>query len=462
MGTSGTGNLNIESLQDTDQYKDKQSSNSISVTVPVTGTGFGGSLSSSNSKINSNYQSVNEQAGIFAGDGGFQITTQGNTNLKGAVIASTDKAIQNNKNSLTTETLTVSNIENKAEYEAKGYSVSAGVGVNKQPDGLLKNSPTASAGSSHLSDDASSMTVSGISGGTVNITDNTQQTTLTGNDATTTVAMLNRDVQTKITSATDDQGNPTTTTVAAIDSKGNNLAGTLTPIFDKEQVQRELNAQIQITQAFSQVAPKAVGDYATSKLKEAANMFIRANDPNNGLTDEQRLQLVNEANELNTAWKDGGYARVALHAVVGGLTGNLEGAIGAGASAITIPMIGEELAKLDIPATLKQALVMATAAAIGGTVGGTAGAGSALSEATNNYLMHNEINTLTAKLKECKKSQCINDLLRDAIMLSESRDGSDLSNRTLYEAAHAGTLDLIALTVLDPNLSFMVRQADCS
>jgi filamentous hemagglutinin len=386
------GNLNIQSLQDINTYNSEQSNFGVSVSlcIPPFCTGAsGGSFSMGESNIDANYQSVNEQSGIFAGDEGFQVNVNGNTNLTGAVIASTEPAVQNNANSLTTQTLTTSNLENSAEYEAEGYSISAGVGTTQQPDGTgFKNTPTASAGISELSDDINSVTVSGISGGTVNITDNTQQQALTGQDATTTVAMLNRDVQTQLTTTTDEQGN-TVTTAIAVDSNGNNLASTLTPIFDQAQVQSELDAQIQITQAFSQVAPKAVGDYASSKLKEAANMFIRANDPNNGLTDEQRLQLINEANDLNAAWKDGGYARVALHAIVGGLTGNLEGAIGAGTSALTISTLGEEIAKLDIPATLKQALLLATATAVGGFAGDMQGAGAALGEAANNYCAHN-------------------------------------------------------------------------
>lgn len=132
VGTSGTGNLNIESLQDTEQYKGKQSNTGVSISVPVVGTGWGGSITAGNSKINANYQSVNEQSGIFAGDGSFQITTQGNTDLKGAVIVSTDKAIQDYNNRLTRQTLTTGNIENKAEYDAKGISVTVGTG--KQVD----------------------------------------------------------------------------------------------------------------------------------------------------------------------------------------------------------------------------------------------------------------------------------------------------------------------------------------
>jgi len=382
LGTSGSGNLNIESLQDTDQYKDKQKSAGISVSIPIGAGGYGGSISASSSKTKSNYASVNEHSGIMAGDRGFQVNVNGNTNLTGAVISSTDKAIQDNKNTLTTQTLTTSNIENSAEYSAKGLSVSAGVGLNQQPDGTgYKNSPTASAGSANLSDDSSSVTVSGISGGTINITDTTTQQTNTGKDTATTLATLNRDVQTKF--STDAQGN---TTAMVVDSQGNNLAGTLTPIFDKEQVQRELNAQIQITQAFSQVAPKAVGEYSSNKLMEAAAKLGQAYDLNNGLTIEQRQQLITEANTLNDAWREGGAARVALHAIVGGLTGNLDGAIGAGTSALTIPVLGNYIMQLDIPSELQQTLVMTTAIAIGSAISGTQGASAALSEAVNNFL----------------------------------------------------------------------------
>ena len=112
---------------------------------------------------------------------GFQVNVAGNADLKGAVIASTDKAANSNVivhhadgsvtvaplNSLTTQTLTTSNLENKADYKASSMSIGAGVGLNKQPDGSYKNSPTASAGSASDSGNGSSVTVSGISAGTV-------------------------------------------------------------------------------------------------------------------------------------------------------------------------------------------------------------------------------------------------------------------------------------------------------
>ncbi len=377
VGTSGTGNFNIESLQDTNQYKDKQKSAGLSVSIPIGAGSYGGSISASSSKTKSNYASVNEQSGIMAGDGGFQVNVNGNTNLTGAVIASTEQAVKDNKNSLTTQTLTTSNIENSAEYSAKGLSISAGVGLNQQPDGTgYKNSPTASAGSANLSDESNSVTVSGIGGGVVNITDNTTQQIKTGKDTATTLAALNRDVQTQL--SYDAQGS---TSAIAMDSLGNNLAGTLTPIFDKEQIQRELNAQIQITQAFSQVAPKAVGDYAGRQYEK-----LKTSNP-----------------EEAAKWADGGVYRVALHTLVGGLSGSLKGALGAGTSSAVIPILGEEIAKLDIPDVLKQTLIMATASAIGVSAGGQAGAGAALSEATNNYLNHQENQERKKAILDCSE-----------------------------------------------------------
>ncbi|EJM99203.1 hypothetical protein PMI40_03737, partial [Herbaspirillum sp. YR522] len=105
----------IGSLQDTSYYKSQQQSLVGSVSVGR-GRGFSGSVSASQSKVDANYASVGEQSGINAGDGSFQVkvNVKGNTDLKGGKIASTDKAMEDGKNSLTTGTLTVSEIENRS------------------------------------------------------------------------------------------------------------------------------------------------------------------------------------------------------------------------------------------------------------------------------------------------------------------------------------------------------------
>ncbi len=57
--------------------------------------------------MHSNWQSVAEQTGIFAGKGGFDVTAGEHTQLNGAVISSTASV---DKNRLDTGTLAFSNI----------------------------------------------------------------------------------------------------------------------------------------------------------------------------------------------------------------------------------------------------------------------------------------------------------------------------------------------------------------
>jgi filamentous hemagglutinin len=82
------GNLNIESLQDASTLDGKRQSASVSGTV---GAGAGFSASISQSKVHNDFASVQEQSGIRAGDGGFQVQVAGNTDLKGGVISSSEQ-----------------------------------------------------------------------------------------------------------------------------------------------------------------------------------------------------------------------------------------------------------------------------------------------------------------------------------------------------------------------------------
>ncbi len=79
------------------------------------------SVSVSQSKIDSKYQSVQEQTGLFAGKGGYQVEVGKHTQLDGSVIASTAEA---DKNRLSTGTLDWSDLRNEAKYKSQMQSAS--------------------------------------------------------------------------------------------------------------------------------------------------------------------------------------------------------------------------------------------------------------------------------------------------------------------------------------------------
>ncbi|WP_208951254.1 hemagglutinin repeat-containing protein, partial [Rahnella sp. ChDrAdgB13] len=121
--------LTLSSQQDSDRYDAKQSSVSGGVSIPIgASTNAGAQFSYSRDKIHSNYDSVQEQTGIYAGQGGFDITVGEHTQLDGAVIASTASA---DKNRLDTGTLGFTDIHNQADFSAEhqGGSLSTGGGI---------------------------------------------------------------------------------------------------------------------------------------------------------------------------------------------------------------------------------------------------------------------------------------------------------------------------------------------
>lgn len=80
--------LIMTSEQDSDKYDSKQQSASAGGTFNIGSMGGSASVNLSKDKMHSNYQSVQEQTGIFAGKGGFDIDVANHTQLNGAVIAS--------------------------------------------------------------------------------------------------------------------------------------------------------------------------------------------------------------------------------------------------------------------------------------------------------------------------------------------------------------------------------------
>lgn len=370
--------LKIESLQDTSTYDSKQKSLGGSLSV-----GYGrvsGSVSASSSKIESDYASVTEQSGIRAGDQGFDVKVKGDTDLKGGAITSTQQAIDDNKNTFQTGgQLTLSDIQNKAEYKAKSASVN--IGTSLSFDGALKPGGT-SAGFGKDGDKAESMTLAAISD-------------IAGNKGART-----GDAETGIAK-----------------------------IFDQQKVQKEIDAQTKITQMFGQLASKAVGDYAETKLKEAQTLRAQGREQ--------------EANDLESQWGANGTLRLAAHTVVGGLTGGVSGAAGAAAGTLTAPLVAEALKDAGIGGSLATALTGIASTAVGAAVGGTAGASTALNEVANNYLDHPE-NTLRAAAKD-KLKNCEDDACKQEAQAEVDRwNAEDLRRDAEFHAACGGALSTTA------------------
>ena len=115
--------LHIQSLQDVDNFKEHSKSAGFSVSSKPNFKNPTGSISASVGRIDSKWKSVTHQAGIFAGEDGYDIHVGNGTTLEGAVIKSdAPKA----KNTLTTKSLEMKDIQNEAEYT---YS-NNGIGYN--------------------------------------------------------------------------------------------------------------------------------------------------------------------------------------------------------------------------------------------------------------------------------------------------------------------------------------------
>ena len=154
-----------------------------------------------------------ERQCIYAGKGGFDIHVGQNTDLKGAVIASDATP---DKNKISTDTLTYSDIANKAEYSASsgGYAYQKGTGVKEKDKGLTPVIGTSAKG------DADSATKSAVANGTIEVRSNPNQD----------ISGLNRDTA--------------------------NSLNALGKIFDKKTVQEKQ----ELAKLFGEIAFKAIGD----------------------------------------------------------------------------------------------------------------------------------------------------------------------------------------------------------
>ena len=345
-------NLNIESLQDTATYKGKQMNVSGSVTAGY-GVSAGGSYNKS--KVNADHASVNEQAGIYAGDEGYDINVNKHTDLKGALITSTQKAEADGKNHFSTGSLTHSDIENHSNYSGSSFGVSGSVAANfdtpfgkegqaqssKQAvddDGnpIYRNDRgelTTEAKNAQGKDNAkqlatgwdsletstglgigrdkesqSSVTKSGINTSNIEIRDHAEQLAKTGETVEQTLDSIKTDVTT---------------------DNAEQHSGKLENHFDKDKVMKELNIQVKVTQDFRKNAFSMIDAYVLPKQAELRKQIKEAK------TEEEKTALYGEIYKLQ-------YQKRLLETVVGIAAGSPDVAITQGTLQLAATKMREE------------------------------------------------------------------------------------------------------------------------
>ncbi len=285
------GNLSVESQQERNNYDSYSKSKGFDFDTQIKTGETGGGASVSNIKINSDYKSVKEQAGIYAGKEGFSITVKKNTDLKGAVI---DSKAEEEKNSLTTGTLSWEDQKNSASYKDSvgGFSIQGTIKGKKDTveskDSNEKESAKKEKADKKLQGGfapfkmqdvkghAESTTKAGIAKGKITITDKGNQKQ--------DVQFLNRDPKESL----------------------NKLA----EIFDKNDVKE----RHELVNTLSRIMYKEIGDLAAKK-----------------------------------GWKDGDLRKTELHALAGAISaalggGNIiSGAAGAGVMEHLQPVLSKSL-----------------------------------------------------------------------------------------------------------------------
>ncbi|MFY3135428.1 hemagglutinin repeat-containing protein [Achromobacter xylosoxidans] len=405
-------NLRIESMQDISTYAASDSSAGIAASICIyycAGQGWSVSGSVGRGELKSDWRSVTDQAGLWAGDQGFQVDVGGNTNLVGGIIAGGGKAAEDGANRLSTGTLQVADIDNRARYSGHrigisgGYNVGAATGDANHPaatganvgeqaeggarasgpgapqskSGLAANAPAIAAAGGK----ADSSTRSAISVGSITIRDPAGQQALTNTSADEVIASLNRD------------------TAGALN--------TLKPIFDKEKIQAGFD--------IASEAARQTGQFLTNRAAEAKALKDAMDAAPEGPAKEHLRARYEDVRK----WAPGGGYREALTAVTLAAGGNVTGAasqfvqaaavdylqsLGAARIKEIAPLLGGEGSPGHV--ALHALLGCAGAAATGASCG--AGASGASAAIVIGQLMEHALGEPTSKLDPVEREARIN------------------------------------------------------
>lgn len=262
--------LKIESLQDTNDYHKISKNKGISVSYGMSGPARVG-FDNSRGTTDSHYASVTNQAGIYAGDGGYNVQVNHATTLTGGIIkGSPDKS----KNRLSSNSLKMNDIQNEASYSAKtsGYSLSTTKRTKNNPIGIT-GSPKMGI---PVKGSAKSTTHSAISEGIIEIAEKES------------LEKINHDTEQAL----------------------NKLA----PIFDKKTVEEK---QILLNK-LSEHGYKLIGDVSAHQQTILLDKAVKAKMKGENAKADKYYQESKK-------WGDNGIYKVSLHASLGGFLSNYSG-----------------------------------------------------------------------------------------------------------------------------------------
>ena len=389
------GKLNIESLQDEERFKTKSSGGGLEGEF-----GFGNNWSLSGygnaSKGTTHRKQVNEQAGIFAEDGGYHINAD-SVHLKGGAIASTNPT--NSK--LATNKLTFEDIQNESSSSAASASISGSLKESKEK-WVDNETGRAVKPNSENSTKLDSQRSGGISPG---------------------LPMFERDSDSSVTRATLTEGtiilnkdtHPTVTTAKDL-GINTDLAKANDQVAQTKDVKAQLQEQQQISTAIGNVK-SAVDTYTSNKQEEAEQEVRRlksrlekAEQQGNQETVNQLKEDILQAEIQAENWGTGGSTKRAVDAITNaGLIALSGGSSQSIATAAASPYVNQLIKKAteDYPALNIPTHILwgAVEAELMGGKASTGAISTAAGELGAKYLTEHLYNKEAKDLTETERNQ---------------------------------------------------------
>lgn len=357
--TNAGNDLRIESLQDTNDYHKNSRNKSLSVSYGMSGPALVG-FENGKGTTDSHYASVTDQAGIYAGEGGYHVQVGNATTLTGGIIKGSPDTF---KNKLSSKSLEMKDIQNEASYSAKtsGYSLSTTKRTKNNPIGIT-GSPNMGI---PIKGSAKSTTHSAIGEGIIELAEKES------------LEKINHDTE--------------------------HALNTLAPIFDKKKVEEK---QILLTKISNQ-GYRLIGDIAVSQQKKYISLAEDADAENDDV-------LAQKYRDKAKQWDEGGIYKVALHGVFGATISNMAGGnIKQGFTTATLnemmtKALSNELKKYgkqgeynDTSDVQKLASLILGKVVIGSQLGGSI----AVSATENNYLTHVQEKQYRLELNQAQTSE---------------------------------------------------------